>query len=189
MLVMKQPSSNNLLGGYFFNVPTEGNIITIRIGAAIIQMIGILLFLKWFNEHGHKKHIKLYIRYEPLILIFLVFITPIILNSFIDSTVKAFAYAGKNDSEAVDYVKSKSSCTSEAKKSMVECVITLKNYNHSSQKVTLQMKWGKLGKTIKTPVYLLRRQEKKVFFQIPLDQLKRQTVGTKLVELPKIIIH
>lgn len=186
---MKQPSSNNLMGGYFFNIPTEGNIITIRIGAAIIQMIGILLFLKWFNEHGNKEHIKLYIRYQPLILIFLVFLTPIILNSFIDSTVKAFAYAGKNDNEAVEYVKSKSSCTFEVRKSFVECEITLKNYNHSSQKVTLQMKWEKLGKTIKTPVYLLRRQEKKVSIQIPLNPLQRQTVGTKLGEQPQIIIH
>lgn len=190
LLLVKLPNSKNtLLGDILFSLPAEGSNMAIRLGAPLLQAIGILLFLKWFHDQAKEKHVKIYKRYEPFILIFLVFFTPVILNAFIDSTIKAFVFAGKKNSEAVEYVKSKSSCAIEMSKELAKCMITVRNYNHSSQKVTLEINLDKLNKPQRIPVYLLRQQEKKVYVELHINHLKQQPVITKLQEQPKIIIN
>lgn len=190
LLLIKLPSRKALLGNLLLHLPNDGgSMAAIRIVASLLQVIGILVFLRWFREEGKANHVKNYERYEPLILIFLVFFTPWITNAFIDSTIKAFVFAGESNSEAVEYVKSESSCTIERNKDFAECIITLRNYKHSSLRVTLELTLDKLEIEQKIPVYLLRHQEKKVFVQLPIDHLKQQKIGTKLKEQPNILIE
>ncbi|NRD76455.1 hypothetical protein HPT25_02990 [Bacillus sp. BRMEA1] len=188
LLVLRLPNIEGLLGNCLFNLPAGDGTILLRIAAAIMQMAGILLFLKWFDEHGKEEHVKLYKKYEPLILIFLIFLSPIILNAAIDSTVKAYVYAGKSGGAAVEIIAGNQPCGIDRQKGLAKCSITLKNYNHVSQKVNLQLTWKKLSKTNTTPVYLIKRQEKTVYLQIPLPSSELKQLGTKAESQQPVIL-
>lgn len=190
ILVVKMPASGELVGASFFGLPPDGNQIILRMGAGLMQIAGILLFLKWFGEHGREKHVRLYKKYEPMILLFLVILTPILLNATISSTAKAYVYAGKSGSEAVEYLPTDHPCTVNPKQKAIHCVITLKNYNHSSQKVTVQLNWKTLDRTSLMPVSLIQRQEKKTAIEIPLSDSELRKLASAPEETqPEILIQ
>lgn len=191
ILVLKLPNIEGILGDQFFNLPTEGSQVGLHMAAASLQMIGILLYLKWFGEHGKKEQVKLYKKYEPIILLILIFLTPVILNAAIASTVKAYVYAGKSGSEAVEIIQNGQPCPVNVKQKLAECAITLKNYNHTSQKVLVQLYWPILKKSGTYPVYLIKQQEKTAYLQIPplqLFELKQLKANLK-EQQPQITIH
>ncbi|WP_251548964.1 hypothetical protein [Neobacillus muris] len=174
LLVIKLPNSDSLAGASLFHLPAEGSSLIIRITAALLQIAGILLFLKWFEAHGEKRHKEMYEKYGPIILIFLIFLVPILINAMMAATVKSYVYAGKDGRDAVEIIRNERPCTVSNKQAFLECAITLKNYNHRTQKVNVQLNWEQAGKSSLTPVYLVKRQEKTVYIRIPMKASELQ---------------
>lgn len=160
-----------------------------RVVAGAFQGIGILLFLKWLKEEKND-HFKIYKKYYPMILALLVLGVPLFVNQLLGTTAKTFFYSGLAGVESIEYVKNKSHCElPRDKNQIVECMITIKNYQHQSQRVTLDFSLSPISNSNGIDLFMLQRQEKqiKVDFAISKNEMERWKKSSEKI-LPKLII-
>jgi hypothetical protein len=188
LLVIKLPFSNSLIGDYFFGQYFENTTI-IKLVGTLLQLVGILLFMEWFKEHGKKRYVEKWKKYGLIIVILLLLLAPLLINKIIDSIVKTYVYAGEEGIEAIEIIQSDRFCKVDSKQQVADCTFSLKNYNNTSQRVNVQLYWDKETKTSWYPLYLVRHQEKRVHLRIPLKpkELRKLTREGNFLQ-PQIIL-
>lgn len=153
------------------NPATSSGISYIWIVAGILQFIGILFFVKWLEQEGHTRYLKVYKKLQPLILALFIFLVPISLNKAFAVTEKTWTYSDKEGVHAIEYIKDKSACTYKKSKQDVigDCSISLKNYQHKAQafNLILHVDENSAYKVTK-PLYLHQRESRIIHFQVKL---------------------
>ncbi|MCM3668277.1 hypothetical protein M3181_04570 [Mesobacillus maritimus] len=157
----------------------------------VLQAAGILVYLKWLKEE-RETLFTVYQKYYPLILAFFLIGVPILGENLLETTSKTFAYSNPNGKGTVEYIEDESTCTTSAEQSgMVQCTLTLKNYEHQSKTINVHLSLDQWTTSEEMTVRLLQRQEKQVKVEFPInnsetvDHLKAETTLTPEISLNK----
>lgn len=176
ILTIQLPGDPHLLGEFFLT-PTipllNGNFPLLQVVASLFRIIGIILYVKWLADEQKETELKIFKKFELPILAFLLFAVPALVHSTVDTTARTFQYSGASSKDSVEYIQTKSSCRSSISKHhrIANCTVTLKNYQHNSQRIAILLSWQNNDK--KEMIYLLRRQEKEVSIRFPIKNQKQ----------------
>lgn len=157
---------------YSLDVENSFGIPMVRIVSAIFQIIGVMFFLKWLSDE-HPQLAKKMRKLEPIILAVLIFGSPLLFNELFDTSARTYAYSGEKGADAVEFIKSKSDCQTNNQNGMLECSISLKNYQHHSQPITIHFPYENSSKSNKiVHAYLQVHEQKSIKVSLPPDKIK-----------------
>jgi hypothetical protein len=188
VLQLKWPGQDETIGNQVFqaySIPVTGEIgiSYVWIVSIIIQVSGILLFLKWLSVE-HPQFLKKYIRFEPIFLAVLLFGIPYVFNSLLSTSVKTYVYAAENGANAIEYKEGECTIDEQNEDGLYECKIILQNYEHQSQQVTLHFPVSdSLKKEKRVTAYLQVHEKKEIKVQFLADEL------TVLEDVPEFTIQ
>ena len=163
ILIMPLSGGRHLLGEYILlpQAPffLQHSFFFLHGTASLFRIAGVLLYLKWLHDEQKDQLLMLFKKFEVGILGFFILFLPMIFQSTVKAAVTTFSYSGTG-LHSIQYVKAKSFCTTESNQNPNDttCKITIKNYHHTSQRVTISIAWNNQQKN--ETVYLLKRQEK-----------------------------
>jgi hypothetical protein len=176
VLQLKWPGQDETIGQQLFQaysipVTAEIGISYVWIVSIIIQVSGILLFLKWLSIE-HPKFLKKYTQFEPVFLVVLLFAIPFVFNSLLSTSAKTYIYAAENGANAIEYLESECTIEDQDEGNLYECKIILQNYEHQSQQVTLHFPVSdSIKKEKQVTAYLQVHEKKEIRVQFTADEL------------------
>ncbi len=176
VLQLKWPGEDENLGAQLFQaysipVTAEIGISYVWIVSIIIQVIGILVFLKWLSME-YPQVLKKYTQFEPVFLVVLLFVVPLVFNSLLSTSAKTYVYAAKNGTNAIEYLEGECAKAEGNENNLYDCKIILQNYQHQSQQVTLHFPVSDSLTTEKqVKAYLQAREKKEIKIQFSADEL------------------
>ena len=176
LLQIKWPGQDETIGHQLFeaySLPVAGSlgVSYVWITGVIIQVIGVLVFMKWLSVE-HPQFFKKYTRFEPICLAVLLFAVPIGFNSLLSTSAKTYVYAAENGADAIEFLDGECTMTEENKEEVYDCIITLKNYEHQSQQVILYFPISEsLRNEKQVTAYLQVHEEKEIKVQFTADEI------------------